>query len=106
MLPEALRGSAYPGVGLLITTGAAVNVTGWHSENVDRPIFVNISGGNTTVQLFQITGGANCSSVVTRQGGSTANVTVLGRIHPNGCTNAINNGGTPTTGLIVDNTKI
>lgn len=99
-------GGAYTGSGILINTGGSVNITGWHSENVDRPIFVNLSGGSTTVQIFQVTGGSNCTSVVTRQGGSTANATIVGRITPNGCTNAINNAGTTTTGLIVDNTKI
>jgi hypothetical protein len=99
-------GSAFANNGLLITSGGVWSVRGWHSENIATPIFVNVPSANTTIELMAITGGNNCTSVVTRQGGSTANITVLGRIHPNGCTNAINNAGAFTTGLIVDNTKI
>ncbi|WFU26317.1 hypothetical protein QA649_08945 [Bradyrhizobium sp. CB1717] len=95
----------YTGSGILISTGGIVSIRGWHSENVATPIFVNIPGANTTVEIFGVTGGSNCTSVITRQGGSAANVTVVGRINPNGCTNAINNAGAPTTGLVVDNTK-
>lgn len=102
---EAGGSTPYAGDGLIITTGGAIDVTGWHSENVSRPIYYDVtSGGGTTVRLHSITGGRNCTSgaVITRQGGSVANMIVAGGVNNNGCGDAINNAGTFTASAVAD----
>ena len=99
-------GSPTSANGIAITTGSVTSIDGWHSENIATPIFINVTaGGSTIVNIRNATGGANCTSLVTRQSGSATNQIKAGILHPNGCTNTINNAGTTTTGLVVDDVK-
>lgn len=93
-------GAATTANGIFIGTGAVVSIDGWHSENVATPIFINVSG-STITNIRNVTGGVNCTSLITRQAASVTNQIRAGSLYPNGCTNTINNAGTATTGLVV-----
>jgi hypothetical protein len=82
--------------------GGFVDVVGFHSEGIVSPIFVNISGTNSNgmVRLHNLSGGAGCTSMVTKQGGSAANSLIVGTTVLNGCTNSVNNGGVLTAANI------
>ena len=76
-----------------------------HVEGVQFPIHINYPAGTgATTKVSGISGGASaggCNSVVVRQGGSQAGNILVGAIQPNGCTNSLLNGGTPTTGNVL-----
>lgn len=90
--------------GVQITTGGVVELDGGHCENISTCIFVNVTTGSTITRIHSQTGGANCTNLITRQGGSHTNAIVAGVLTPNGCTNTINNAGTATTGNVVADT--
>jgi hypothetical protein len=82
--------------------GGFVHLTGFHTEGISTGIFVNIptSVANGFVKVEDITGGANCTSLVVRQAGSAASTLYVSNITQNGCTNSVNNAGTPVTTFI------
>jgi len=88
--------------GIYITTGSIVNIDGWHSEGVNTPIYINITG-SAIARIHTASGGGGgfCSALVTRQVGSVSGATVAGGLSPNGCTNTINNAGVGTSGNVV-----
>lgn len=94
------------GSAIIITTGGVNVIEGAHFEGITSPIIVNVPGANTITNIHNITGGNNCTSLITRQGGSATNQLNVGALYPNGCTNSINNAGTPTTGLVVSDVKL
>jgi hypothetical protein len=83
-------------------TGGFVHLTGFHTEGISTGIFVNIptSIANGFVKIEDITGGANCTNLVLKQGGSAASSVYVSNATQNGCTNTVNNGGALTTAFV------
>lgn len=93
-------GANLTATGMAISSGS-VNLRGFHSEGYTSPILLNVSANNGLSSFHNIGGGAGCTSLVTRQSGSAANVNVIGMATPGGCTNTLNNAGSLTTGNII-----
>jgi hypothetical protein len=86
--------------------GGFVDLVGFHTEGWNVGIEVNIptSNANGIVRLHGLSGGASCTNLVLKQSGSAANSLIVGQAIMNGCTNAVNNGGTLTATTIVGDT--
>lgn len=88
----------------IAVTGGHLNLQSFHTEGYQTGVFLNIAPGAGMGQLMNLTGGGGCTSLVVRQGGSAANVHVIGRAYRGGCTNALNNAGALTAVDIVADT--
>jgi hypothetical protein len=82
--------------------GGFVTVNGFHTEGILTGITVNITGSiaNGFARLYDLTGGASCTNLVLKQGGSVANSVYVSGLTQNGCTNSVNNGGAMTTTFV------
>jgi len=83
-------------------TGGFIHLTGFHTEGISTGVEANITGSiaNGFVKLEDMTGGASCTNLVLKQGGSVANSVYVSSLTQNGCTNSMNNGGVLTAAFI------
>jgi hypothetical protein len=82
--------------------GGFVNLIGFHTEGISTGIEVNITGSiaNGFAKLDTLTGGASCTNLVLKQGGSVNNTVYVSSLTQNGCTNSINDEGAATTTFV------
>ena len=84
-------------------TGGFLAVENFHTENISTGVFVQIptSNANGIVAIKNISGGSNCTNLITRQGGSASSSVIVTSAAPNGCTNTVNNGGTGSGSIMI-----
>jgi hypothetical protein len=82
--------------------GGFVHLSGFHTEGISTGIEVNITGtiADGFAKLEDLTGGAHCTNLVLKQGGSVNNSVYVSSATQNGCTNSINDEGAATTTFI------
>lgn len=91
---------------IYVNTSKIVDIRNFHTEQVSTGILYNATSGDGVLRVNGVTGGSNCTNLLTRQSGSLSGRIVAGTLVPNGCTNTINDAGTPTTGIIVADTVL
>lgn len=86
----------------IIINGGFIHLTGFHTEGISTGIEVNITGtiADGFAKLEDLTGGASCTNLVLKQGGSVNNSVYVSNLTQNGCTNSVNDEGTPITTFI------
>lgn len=84
-------------------TGGFLALDNFHTENVSTGVFVNIptSNANGIVTIRNISGGSNCTNLITRQSGSASNTVIVTSATPNGCTNTVSNAGAGTGSVVI-----
>jgi len=86
----------------IVINGGFVTLNGFHTEGISTGVEVNITGtiADGFARLYDLTGGASCTNLVLKQGGSVNNSVYVSGLTQNGCTNSINDEGAATTTFI------